>query len=240
MESQDKEQLVNAAIAGGHPDRFAFDPELGDKALVKVTNKYEVDAYENIFTADRSDPRYETNQLFHSFLPKYYGNFTNQDGKVNIKLENLLVGKPNANILDLKMGTTSITCNTKPDRIELTRAKDAKTTSATLGFRVTGYIIKDRNGQVLEKETKPHGKAKAEQIPGIITKLLKGNELDEINREALEFFRKRAEEMLEYFQNHHSRLIIGSSILLINDNVTKNYEMKIIDLCSSQDYDDVA
>lgn len=73
------------------------------------------------------------------------------------------------------------------------------TTSATLGFRVTGYIIKDKDGNVVEKEVKPHGKALAEHIPGIITKVLKGNGLDEINREGLEFFKNRAKELLNYF-----------------------------------------
>ena len=46
--------------------------------------------------------------------------------------------------------------------------------------------------------------------------------------------------MLEYFENQHSRLITGSSVLLIVDNITKSYEMKIIDLSSSQDYEDLS
>lgn len=81
--------------------------------MTKVTNQFEVEAYEKIFTRDINDRRYEANLLFHRFLPHYYGSFTNEEtGEVFIKLENLLVGKPNANILDIKMGTTSITVNT--------------------------------------------------------------------------------------------------------------------------------
>lgn len=45
--------------------------------------------------------------------------------------------------------------------------------------------------------------------------------------------------MLDYFENHHSRFITGSSVLMIIDNVSKSYEMKIIDLSSSQDYEDL-
>lgn len=137
--------------------------------LTKVTNKFEVEAYEKIFTKDANDLRYSANQIFHQFLPKYYGNFTNEEtGETYIKLENLLQGRPYANILDLKMGTTSITVNTPLDMYDRAREKDAKTTSVTLGFRVTGYIIKDHEGKVLQKEVKPHGKALAEHIPGII------------------------------------------------------------------------
>ena len=50
---------------------------------------------------------------------------------------------PYASLIDFKMGTTSITCNTPADKVEEIRKKDEKTTSAKLGFRVTAYIIKN-------------------------------------------------------------------------------------------------
>jgi hypothetical protein len=137
------------------------------------------------------------------------------------------------------MGTTSITVNTPPEMIEYANQKDAKTTSVSLGFRVTGYIIKDKEGRVVEKEVKPHGKALAEHIPAIISKVLSGNENGDINPEALAFVTQRAEEILAYFENHHSRMITGSSVLMIVDNVTRSYEMKIIDLSSSKDFEDL-
>ena len=65
--------------------------------------------------------------------------------------------------------------------IERINEKDAVTTSVTLGFRVTGYLIKDKQGNVIEKELKPHGKALAEHIPRIIKKVLSGNEREDIN-----------------------------------------------------------
>ena len=169
METVAKEELVHSGIAGGHPERFQIDQELGESVLNKVTNKYEVEAYEKIFTADVNDIRYGANQAFKKFLPTYHGSFTSENGETYIKLENLLLGRPNANILDLKMGTSSITVNTPLDRYDYSNQKDAKTTSVSLGFRVTGYIIKDKSGKVVQREIKPHGKALAEHIPGIIT-----------------------------------------------------------------------
>jgi hypothetical protein len=71
----------------------------------------------------------------------------------------LLKGRENASVLDLKMGTTSITVNTPQSEIEAVNKKDETTTTRALGFRVTGYVIKDDKGQVAEKVTKPHGKA---------------------------------------------------------------------------------
>ena len=43
---------------------------------------------------------------------------------------------------------------------------------------MTAYIIKDKNGNVLEKVVKPHGKVFADHIPGILKKVLSGNESD--------------------------------------------------------------
>ena len=111
---------MHSGIAGGHPERFKLDPVLGEAALTKVTNKFEVEAYEKIFTKDVNDVRFSANQTFHKFLPTYYGSFTTDSGETFIKLENLLQGRPNANILDLKMGTSSITVNTPLDMYDYT------------------------------------------------------------------------------------------------------------------------
>jgi hypothetical protein len=83
------------------------------------------------------------------------------------------------------MGTTSVTGNTPADKVEAINRKDAETTSTRLGFRVTGYIIKGPEGVILEKEYKPHKTVTEEHLPGIIRKLLKYHDKEEINREAL-------------------------------------------------------
>lgn len=128
------------------------------------------------------------------------------------------------------MGTSSITINTPKQKYDYIIDKDHKTTTKTLGFRVTAYIIKDRDGNVVEKEVKPHGRVHAEHIPGILRRVLSGNDNREINKDALTFLLRRTAELIEYFENHNSRAITGSSVLIIIDNVSKSYEMKIIDL----------
>lgn len=70
-------------------------------------------------------------------------------------------------------------------------------------------------------------------------KVLKSNGSQKINRDALDYFRRVGKEMLDYFQTHHSRRIAGSSILLIVDNVNMHYEMRIIDLSSCYDFEDL-
>ncbi len=105
---------------------------------------------------------------------------------------------------------------------------------------MTGYLIKDEKGDIVESVKKPKDKVKEEHIPDIFKKLLKSNNQTEINPIAREFFLRRAREMLEYFQNLHSRVIPGSSILFIVDNVNSSYEMKIIDLSSCEDLNSLA
>lgn len=63
------------------------------------------------------------------------------------------------------MGTSSITINTPEDKLEYTQQKDAKTTTVSLGMRITGYIVKDANGAVTERVTKPFDSIKEEHFP---------------------------------------------------------------------------
>jgi hypothetical protein len=59
--------------------------------------------------------------------------------------------RPNANVLDFRMGTSSITINTPLHMYDYINKKDLVTTTASDGFRVTAYIVKDASGNVIEK-----------------------------------------------------------------------------------------
>jgi nucleoside diphosphate kinase len=61
-------------------------------------------------------------------------------------------GRENASIIDLKMGTNTITFNiNKPDRLKKRLLKDQMTTSKKLGLKVIGYVIKSRQKDIEEK-----------------------------------------------------------------------------------------
>ena len=117
------------------------------------------------------------------------------------------------------MGTTSITTNTPESRFEEIKLKDEMTTSVTLGMRITSLILKDTKGEVSEKIRKPKHSVTAENFGEFLVKILKSNESATVNNAALDFFLIRADEMLEYFVNHNSRQLAGSSVLLMVDNV---------------------
>ncbi len=46
--------------------------------------------------------------------------------------------------------------------------------------------------------------------------------------------------MLHFFENHNARRITGSSILLIVDNTCNGYDMRIIDISSMQEFEDMS
>ncbi len=101
------------------------------------------------------------------------------------------------------MGTSTVTLNTAESRIQSKHAKDLKTTTCTLGFRVTAYIIKDDDGNLVEKVVKPHSTVKAEHVPEIFRKIFSFK--NQINREAAEFCLKRLTGMIEFYKTINSR-----------------------------------
>jgi hypothetical protein len=63
FDSAEEEAIIMNSLAGGHASRFKASPE-GMSVIVKLTNQYEIEAYEKIFSKDESDPRYFANMIF--------------------------------------------------------------------------------------------------------------------------------------------------------------------------------
>ena len=66
-------ESLYSVIAGGHPDRFKYDPQEGNKILAKKTNKFEIEAYQKIYIDDENHPHYKANIIFINLLPKFHG-----------------------------------------------------------------------------------------------------------------------------------------------------------------------
>lgn len=81
-------------------------------------------------------------------------------------------GRENASIIDLKMGTSTVTCNivANPHRFQKRLNKDKQTTSAKLGLKVIGYVIKSSSKKVDERFYKfPY--ISAERIPDVLRRI---------------------------------------------------------------------
>ena len=89
-----------------------------------------------------------------------------------LRLQNLLEGRENANIIDLKMGTSTVTCNII-DSIRMAKRlkKDKNSTSPTLGFKVIGYVVKSKDKTIEEKFNKFPPKQK-DEVPHVLRRIL--------------------------------------------------------------------
>ena len=119
--------------------------------------------------------------------------------------------------------------DTKKDKIEKYNEKDRKTTLVKLGMRVSGFIIRDQFGNVIEKERKPKDKIKEADLPNIFKKILSSGRENTLNKEGIEYLKRRASEILHFFENHNSRKFVGSSLLIVVDNAEKSYDLRLID-----------
>lgn len=156
-------------------------------------------------------------------------------------------GKEDANIIDIKMGTSTITCNIKgnPKRLEKRLLKDMNTTTSKLGMKIIGYVIKSLERCISEKFYKFPYKSEKE-IPLVFKKLFSfpntdnKDEADEydINREAQEYILKELYRLLDFIANRSNRDIKGASILILVDHFSRNYTVKMIDLSTIEVYAD--
>ena len=62
-QSSDQGSNIMKSCAGGHPSRFRTSEE-GEGVIMKMTNCFEVEAYEKMFTRDEQDQRYVFNLVF--------------------------------------------------------------------------------------------------------------------------------------------------------------------------------
>lgn len=64
-------------------------------------------------------------------------------GNEYIVLENITSGRERGSIIDFKLGKSSLHETYSPEKWKMTAKKDEKSTSASLGFRLSGVILKD-------------------------------------------------------------------------------------------------
>ena len=81
-------------------------------------------------------------------------------------------GRENASIIDLKMGTNTMTRGVllSEQRKEKRMMKDKLTTSQALGFKVIGYVIKSQQKTIEEKFYKFPYKTE-QQIPEVLKRI---------------------------------------------------------------------
>ena len=165
------------------------------------------------------------------------------------KLENLIEGREDANIIDFKMGTSTVTYSIRenPNRMGKRLSKDKGSTTVSHGLRVIGYVIKNLERRVEEKFYKFPYKTK-DDIPQVLRKVFSFPRSEnmfesklvqyEINREAQQFALGELQRLADFLANRSSRDIKGASILILLDHFARSYAVKIIDLSTIDVYSD--
>ena len=152
VESNEIPEATGAAV-GGHQENLNFE---GDK-LIKKAPRDEALAYRTIYEqSNESDPvlsELEISQLraLRPFVPAFHSSEDiSEEGMIGdstpepvswVTIENMCHGREGANVMDVKLGTSTATKRAQKKGAEFLvdkAKKDAKRTSEKLGLTITG------------------------------------------------------------------------------------------------------
>ena len=203
--------------AGGHSGSLIAR---GDKLLKKAGPKEQA-FYQYLFSEECQDPALV--QL-REIVPHFYG-IEVIDGKNFMVLENLLTGFDNPNLLDCKIGKVTWTRDHNEAKLADQRKKAESTTTGSLGFRITGLVVKDHNGQTVESIMKDEGFStiKQDNIHEYFNKIVNGN------KEQVQTFIHQTERILNWFKSQTSKVFFTASLFYVNGKNGKS-QTRFIDL----------
>jgi len=106
---------------------------------------------------------------------------------------------------------------------------DLKSTSSSLGFRLSGGFIKNENGIPCEVMKKGDflTSLKQKHVNGYIQKLFSSNE-KKFNMKSLNDFIIFLKDLFKFFKEQNTRSFLCTSILAIVDNISESYAFKLI------------
>ncbi|CAG9333898.1 unnamed protein product [Blepharisma stoltei] len=194
--------------AGGHTGRFV---QRDGKILKKAK------APERAFYAFLYSPELQDEHLieFRKFPPAYYGTET-VNGKTHMILEDLTINYQHASLLDCKLGRITYSRDQAQIKIDHQIAKQATTTSGSLGFRIAGICIKDDAGNITESWSH-HGKHLNINKDNIYEQFLKAvTRNGQVQPHVINKFIADTEEILAWWRKQRSKHFITTSLLYIN------------------------
>lgn len=210
--------------AGGHVGIFIFE---GDR-LLKRSKPGEIRFFE--WLMQQNTPLFTD---FKFLAPTFYG-VEHRDGDDYVVLENLLAGYDHPNIMDCKIGRITWTANRSEETIRRRKIKSNLTTSSSLGFRVSGLVVKDNQGnkieQILKKEA--YNNINQANIHEYFRKIVTDG--DRLQVEVIEQFIRETERLKEWFRRNTEKTFKASSILYINGKNGKA-QCRYIDFTHTED-----
>jgi hypothetical protein len=195
--------------AGGH-GKLSKDPGQ-EGAIRKVANEAEVVFYQ---TLNGDDPQLVTiPDHIRSFFPKFYG----VSDKKYIVLQDLTHGVKRACVMDIKMGTKTFTSDSNVLKQWMLEHKDHKTTTSTLGFRVTGFRSFKRPSNEYDVKGKPWGMALTPEdiTENLVTFFHDG---EKVRTDVIKKYIDRLEVLFPWYSEQNIIKIYSSSLLFVYDS----------------------
>jgi len=210
---------------GGHPGTII---DLHDKILKKAKES-EFEMYQFLY----SEKCPEDLQELKTYLPKYLGT-EEINGEDFIILENLHLGFEFPNIVDCKIGRITWTENANLKKIEVQREKNLKSINAYFGFRITGLIIRDKAGKLLEQIKKPIVETfiTKENLFEYLTKLVSYDGIFQIN--LVHDIIDQTQNILQFFKRQTKSKFVASSIYYVIGKNNK-VQARFIDIAHPED-----
>lgn len=210
--------------AGGHAGIMIFE---GDR-LLKKSKPNEIAFYDWLST--QSSPLYNDLKLL---IPTFYG-FEVRNGSTYVVLENLLTDYQHSNIMDCKLGRITWTSKHSEETIRNQEAKNRETTSGSLGFRISGIVVKDNEGNKVEQLVKKEAFSYItdQNIHEFFRKIVTKD--GQLQVEVVEQFIQETERVKAWFERNTEKTFKASSVLYINGK-NGRAQCRYIDLAHSED-----
>ena len=221
-----KKEREESKQAGGHAGTLIFE---GDRML-KKSKQGEIDFFKWLHSSEQSAN--EASQL-RQFAPHYYGT-EGREGHTYVVLENLLHKYPNANFMDCKLGKVTWTPHHSEENVKMQQEKNKTTTTGSLGFRISGLVVKDNKGKKVESWAKEEGyfNINSDNIHEQFTKIVTKDGKVQLN--VVNDFITKTQSLLGWFRNQKLKHFVASSVFYVAGKDGSN-QVRYIDFAHALD-----
>lgn len=221
-----KAKMHEEGQAGGHGGTLIFE---GDK-LLKKAKQSEIAFFEWLYSPNQTDSI--INEI-KKYAPKFYG-IEERNGERYVSMENLLTGYENPNIMDCKLGKITWTSHHSEETKRNQEAKNKDTTTGSLGFRISGIVIKDDHGKKVESWAKNEGffGINEHNIHEQFLKIVTQN--GHLNKDAINLFITETQKLLDFFERQKVKHFVASSVFYVCGKNQK-HQVRFIDFAHAID-----
>jgi len=220
-----KTQDFSEHQAGGHPGTIIHKQD----KIYKKAKKSEFIMYEYLYSTNCS----ENIRNLKTILPKYFGKDI-INGEEFLILENLHSDYDHPNLIDCKLGRITWKSDANLKKIEVQMKKNKESINQHFAFRITGLIIRDSEGKVVEELKKPlvETKVTKDNIYHFLAKLLSYD--DVIQKHLIDEIILKTENILKFFKGQTIFKFIASSVYYVIGKNNK-VQARLIDIAHPED-----